>query len=119
MKKTDEYRLGRIVSVGRQLMAAVDEEGITEEKILTDTRTQWLITTPLYNIGEQAYSVSREYKEGHPEIPWSAIAGLRHRLIHDYEGTNWKFVAEAALIEVPQIVEQVEGLLGQLEQKNE
>lgn len=109
--KTDEYRLRRIVSVGHQLMDAIDEEGITEEMILADVHTQWLITTPLYNIGEQAYAVSKEYKEKHPEVPWSAIAGLRHRLVHDYEGTNWGFIAEAVLVEVPQLVKQIEGLL--------
>ena len=47
-------------------------------------------------------------------MPWSAIAGLRHRLVHDYEGTNWRFVAEATLVEVPQLVEQARVLLGQV-----
>ena len=115
MKKTDEYRLERIVAIGYQFLEAIEEEGITEERILTDLHTQWLITTPLYNIGEQAYGLSNEYKEAHPEVPWSAIAGLRHRLVHDYEGTNWKFVAEAALVEVPQLVRQAEALLGRFE----
>lgn len=25
----------------------------------------------------------------HPDVPWAKISGLRHRLVHDYENTNW------------------------------
>lgn len=35
MKKTDEYRLERIASVGHQLIDVVDEEGITEAALLS------------------------------------------------------------------------------------
>ncbi len=35
-----------------------------------------------------------EYKEAHNEIQWAMIAGLRHRLIHDDEGTNWNIIVE-------------------------
>lgn len=51
-------------------------------------------TTPLYNIGEHVYNLSYEYKEAHNEIQWAMIAGLRHRLIHDDEGTNWNIIVE-------------------------
>ena len=114
MRKTDAYRLERIIKVGDQLVEVVANDGITAEDIAHDLHTQWLITTPLYNIGEQAYAVSPEFKEAHPEIPWKAIAGLRHRLVHDYEGTNWSFVAEAVLIEGPALVESARLMLEEL-----
>lgn len=89
MSKTDEYRLARIVEIGEQLAGVIRDDGITENDILHDLHTQWLVTTPPYNIGEQAYYISREFKTRHAEVPWSAVAGMRHRLVHDYEGTNW------------------------------
>jgi uncharacterized protein with HEPN domain len=66
MRRTDEYRLARIVEVGQQLVGVIVSDGITEDDILHDLHTQRLVTTPLYNIGEQAYGISREFKEAHP-----------------------------------------------------
>ena len=43
--------------------------------------------TILYNLtilGEAANNVSREYCAAHPEVDFKDMAGLRHRLIHDY-----------------------------------
>ncbi len=34
-------------------------------------------------IGEAGANVSQEFRDGHPEIAWREIVGMRHRLIHD------------------------------------
>ena len=68
---------------------------------------QWLVTTPLYNIGEHAYNLSSEYKAEHNDVPWSMIAGLRHRLVHDYDGTNWNMIADVVLEEIPVLLNQL------------
>lgn len=39
------------------------------------------------------------------------MAGLRHRLVHDYEGIQWQVVASIMFDELPRFLEQVEGLL--------
>ena len=62
---------------------------------------QWLVTTPLYNIGEHAYYISKEYKAEHSDIPWGMISGLRHRLVHDYDGTNWSIISDVVFEELP------------------
>ena len=72
---------------------------------------QWLVTTPLYNIGEHVYNLSREYKVAHSDIQWSMVAGLRHRLVHDYEGTNWTIIAEVIFEELPAFISQIKPLL--------
>ena len=33
-------------------------------------------------------------------MPWSKIAGLRHRLAHDYEGINWVIIADVLFEEM-------------------
>ena len=111
MKQTIEQRLRRIIEIGDLLIHVIEEDSITQESILTDFHTQWLITTPLYNIGEQVYALPAEYKQAHPGIPWSAIAGMRHRLVHDYDGTNWSIIAEAVLTELPTFIAQVRELV--------
>ena len=29
------------------------------------------------------------------------ISGLRHRLVHDYEGTNWQMIVEVVFEDIP------------------
>ena len=84
---------------------------ISKKDLLTDIPLQWLVTTPLYNIGEHVYNLSYEYKETHNEIQWAMIAGLRHRLIHDYEGTNWNIIVEVVFEELPVLLEQLRKLM--------
>ena len=72
---------------------------------------QWLVTTPLYNIGEHAYSLSKEYKTEHSNNPWAMISGLRHRLVHDYDGTNWSIIADVVFDELPMLITEMEKLV--------
>lgn len=115
MKRDDPYRLSRIVEIGHQLSEVMAQERITRADILDSLKVQWLITTPLYNIGEQAHCVSQEFKEAHPELPWSGVSGMRHRLVHDYEGTNWSLISTIVFDELPEFVDGVERILNNME----
>ena len=86
----------------------MQSRGITPELLLKDEFLQWAVTTPLYNIGEQVYQLSGELKKRYPELPWSAVAGLRHRLVHDYEGINWTMIVEVLFQDMPSFAEAVE-----------
>ena len=111
MTRSDRYRLERMAEIGGLLMRTIREEGITPESLRSDYKAQWLVSTPLYNIGEQAYCLSKEFRESHPEVEWAGIAGLRHRLVHDYEGTNWNLVASIIESDLPALVEAVREIL--------
>ena len=79
--------------------------------MLSEYSLQWLVTTPLYNIGEHVYYLSDEFKSQHDEIEWNMIAGLRHRLVHDYEGTNWKIIAKVVVEEIPILINQLKDIM--------
>lgn len=113
MKTTDEERLQIIIRTGRDLQSYIHSQGLSRDDILTNQVVQWTVTTPLYNIGEHVYQLSSAFKEQYPNIPWFLIAGMRHRLVHDYEGTNWSVVAEAALKDVPAFIDQLERIVSQ------
>lgn len=107
MSKSDGYRLERIREIGDLLVKTIADEEITADSLQSNYRHQWLVTTPLYNIGEQVYCLSREFKEDHPQIEWAGIAGLRHRLVHDYEGTNWQTIATIIENDLPVFLRQI------------
>ncbi len=39
------------------------------------------------------------------------ISGLRHRLVHDYEGTNWQMIVEVVFEDIPALLVQLEKLV--------
>ena len=114
MRYSDIQRLERIVSTTHKLLDYLAEQGITEDRILTQEPLRWTITTPLYNIGEHAYGLSDEFRAAHPEIPWGKIAGLRHRLVHDYESTNWTLICTILFEVLPGFVKDADDLLKRL-----
>lgn len=107
MKYSDKQRLDKITEKTEALLNYIRTYQITEEQILSEEPVQWAITTPLYNIGEQAYHLSAEFKCRYPDIPWIKIAGMRHRLVHDYEDTNWLIVSKTVFEVLPDFLKKV------------
>ena len=97
-----------------KLLGYIRENHISEEQILSDYAVQWTITTPLYNIGEHTYNLSKELKAAHSEVPWSQIAGMRHRLVHQYEDTNWSIISYVIFHELDPYMNQLTGILSEL-----
>ena len=112
MNYTDKQRLQKLYLNACRLNQYIKDKKIKKEDLLKEYSLQWLVTTPLYYIGEQAYRITDEFKEQHGEIEWNMIAGLRHRLVHDYEGTNWNIIiVEVVFDELPLLIEKVEKIL--------
>ncbi len=114
MKKTDKERLKKIVLTWENLSAQMRQHNITKELLLNDEFSQWAVTTPLYNIGEQVYNLSSELKLRYPEVIWNKVAGLRHRLVHDYDGINWTIIVEVIFCEMETFVESVRQILNEI-----
>ena len=111
MRKPDKERLKKIVAAWDTLKVQMEQRGITPELLLEDEFSQWAVTTPLYNIGEQVYQLSSEFKAEYPELPWNMVAGLRHRLVHDYDGINWSIIFEVLFEDMEPFVQAVRDIL--------
>ena len=70
MQYTDEQRIEKIKATVDKLIAYVNDSKLTREQVLEDETIIWTLTTPLYNIGEHAYNLSKEFKG---EIPLSLL----------------------------------------------
>ena len=111
MKYSDNDRLIKILEKGRELQKYLMDNAVTRENLINTVSLQWLVTTPLYNIGEHVYYLSDDFKKAHDNIPWAMISGLRHRLVHDYEGTNWNIIADVVFDDLPDLLNVVEKLI--------
>ncbi|WP_172136753.1 DUF86 domain-containing protein [Adlercreutzia sp. ZJ473] len=116
MTPSDLRKVKRILSFADDLHAMMEERGITRELVESDQFVQWAVTTPLYNIGEYVSHLSKETREAHPDIPWSKVAGLRHRLVHDYENTKWDIVTQVLFDELWEFADQLRKLVASVEQ---
>lgn len=111
MNPEDRKRLNRMLAPAKKLRDAIDRKALTRESLLSSEDEQWFVTTPLYAIGEEANNVSDECAEKHREIPLVQIAGLRHRLVHDYEHTNWSLISEVVFNELGPLIDALEKAL--------
>ena len=52
-------------------------------------------------LGEAAGKVSESTRVGDPDVPWAAITGMRHRLIHGYFDIDTEIVWKTVSDEIP------------------
>jgi uncharacterized protein with HEPN domain len=85
--------------------------GYDAEKFAGDEVMQHAVMRLLQIIGEAARKISPEYKDAHPQIPWTQIIGMRHRLVHEYFRVDVDLVWEAAAGDIPALIPLIEPLV--------
>lgn len=64
-------------------------------------------------IVEAAYQLSESESDAHPSIPWAAIIGTRHRLVHAYANIDPDILWNIVTLRLNELVPQVEAALQQ------
>jgi uncharacterized protein with HEPN domain len=59
-------------------------------------------------VGEAASRVSRPFCEAHPEVAWSEVTGMRHRIVHDYFAVDYQRLWDTVHSDLPPLIEQLE-----------
>lgn len=81
--KDDRVYLEHIANSFRKLLEYA--EGMTLEEFLADSKTQDACVRQLEIAGEATKRVSMPLQERFADIPWKDMAGMRDRLIHQYD----------------------------------
>ena len=81
------------------------------EKFMVDRRTINAVIRSLEVLGEATKHVPAGFRNQHPDIPWSKMAGMRDVLIHDYMGVDLKTVWKVAQERLPEIKPLIEELV--------
>ena len=61
-------------------------------------------------IGEAVRQLPEEFRRVHAQIPWTQIAGLRNRIVHDYFGLDLEIIWEIIQHDLPELKKQVRAL---------
>lgn len=84
------------------------------EEFVADPLTSRAVVRSLEIVGEACRRLPREWRDRHPAVPWSEIAGMRDRLAHDYTGINYRLVWDTVRERVPTLQAQLNEILTQL-----
>lgn len=86
-------------------------DNMTEMEFQNDERTQLAIFYEITILGEVVKRLSREFRNQHSNIEWRKIAGMRDRLVHDYDLVKLDLVWEVIKTNIPELLEYITPLL--------
>lgn len=97
-----------LVYVGHMLDKTLEAMNLVKGKDRTDYDSEASIRYALAHllqiIGEAARRISPDFCKVHPEIPWKAIIGMRHKVVHDYMSVDEDVVWDTVQQELPPLI---------------
>lgn len=84
--------------------------GVSKADFLKDRRTQQAVVLNLITLGEVATRLMGEFSDfidGHPDIPWRQMRGMRNRMAHGYFDINLDIVWETVQKSLPELEHQL------------
>jgi uncharacterized protein with HEPN domain len=100
----------------RDILAAVAEietfvAGMTRDQLLADANTLKAVVANLTTIGEAASHVPPAIVQGHPEVPWALMTGMRHRIVHGYYQVDPVIVWDTCQNDLRPLIQPLQALL--------
>jgi uncharacterized protein with HEPN domain len=62
-------------------------------------------------IGEAARKVSEDFRHRRPGVPWRAIVGMRHRIVHDYMAVDFDVVWDVVTNDLSVLINELSKLM--------
>ena len=86
-------------------------EGTDRTGLANNLMVQSAILHQFLVMGEAVKRLSETFRNEHPSIPWSKIAGMRDNLIHDYQDVDLDLVWDAIERDIPALLLYIQPLL--------
>jgi uncharacterized protein with HEPN domain len=78
-------------------------------------RSELIQTYMVHNIqiiGEAASTISGDFKQRHPEVPWPSIAGMRNTIVHAYFQVDLDEVWNVVRDDLSKLKSWIQGAIG-------
>jgi uncharacterized protein with HEPN domain len=106
MSKTDGALIGDMVAYARKVRDRV--AGKTRDEFDADETLQFALAYLILVVGEAASKLSPSARTQLPNLPWSDIINMRHRLVHGYGAVNADIVWDVATSDLPVLIAVLE-----------
>ena len=64
----------------------------------------------LSQLGELASKLEDDMKLAHSEIPWNAVRSIRNRIVHDYDGVQYRIIWDTLKNDIPPLIEKLRSI---------
>lgn len=109
MPSDDSVYVGHMLDMSKKATRLA--QGKDRAEFDRDEALQLALAHLIQIIGEAARRVSPEFREAHPQIPWRAIVGMRHKIVHDYMEVDEDIVWDTVRHELLPLVTQLEAVI--------
>ena len=103
--KSDGYFLTKIIQDCEFItahMQNVSKSELTENEVLLDSMLFRMI-----QISENAKRLTDTYKLEHGNIPWTALYGLRNKIVHDYGHVSVDIIYDTLKNDIPDLLKRL------------
>ena len=107
----DQGRLADMLSHAAEALEMA--RGRTRQDLDRDRQLNLSLVRLLEIVGEAASRVTPATRERHPAIPWVAITGMRHRLVHGYDEVDFDILWDVIAHDLAPLVGKLRSSLGQ------
>lgn len=105
----DDAALLDIARFARQILELT--AGMSRIEFDADVRTQLAVLYEIAVAGEAVKRLSAEFRSRYPEVPWSEIAGMRDKVVHQYDKVKLNVVWDTIQNDIPALMAMIEPLL--------
>lgn len=106
----DRVRLRHMLDAAREAVGFA--HGRTREDLDTDRMLRRALKDCIQEVGEAAARMTDEGRARVPQLPWTQIVGMRHRIVHVYYDLDPNALWEVVARDLPALAEAIESALG-------
>jgi Uncharacterized conserved protein len=101
----DDVRIAHLIEAAEKAVAfAADRDRAALD---ADELLRLALTKLVEIVGEAAKQVSEATRQAYPDVPWSAAARMRDRLIHHYFDINLDILWSTVTVDLPALLKVV------------
>jgi len=105
----DAARLRDIIDYAEEAIQLLG--ALTPEQLKADRRTYLAVTRCIQIVGEAGWKLSDSFKHAQTTVPWPLIAGMRHKLVHDYGRVDFGIIHRVVTEHLIVLIGQLKAIL--------
>ena len=109
MRKDDLTRLRHMIDFAKEALRFAENR--SRKDLDHDQMLTLALIKAIGTVGEAASKLSPEFRDGHPELPWPSIMGMRHKLIHAYFEVDLDMVWRTTVDELLPLIQALEAII--------
>jgi uncharacterized protein with HEPN domain len=81
------------------------------DRFVDDFMINFVVARALEIVGEATKRLPQKVRKAYPEIPWRDMAGMRDRIVHDYDNVDLRIMWDVVKQEIPQLKPRLQQIL--------